>query len=162
MPCGDDSRWTKGASSRPSPWRRTRRSHERLESSKANAASLKRAPDANTRARHDPPSAPSSVGSAARASGGPSKSYRQGSPMTRTQQVIKRAADVIVSASVLVVLLPLLPLVALLIKLDSAGPVFYVARRYGQNRRPFDFYKLRTMISDADRRGSVILTQAGD
>ena len=82
--------------------------------------------------------------------------------MTRTQQVIKRAADVIVSASVLVVLLPLLPLVALLIKLDSAGPVFYVARRYGQNRRPFDFYKLRTMIPDADRLGSVILTKAGD
>jgi len=82
--------------------------------------------------------------------------------MTRTQQVIKRAIDVIVSVSALVVLLPLLPIVALLIKLDSPGPVFYVARRYGQNRRPFDFYKLRTMIPDADRLGSVILTKAGD
>jgi lipopolysaccharide/colanic/teichoic acid biosynthesis glycosyltransferase len=82
--------------------------------------------------------------------------------MTRTQQVIKRAVDVIVSASALVVLLPLLPLVALLIKLDSPGPVFYVARRYGQNHRPFDFYKLRTMVPDADRLGSVILTKARD
>jgi len=82
--------------------------------------------------------------------------------MKRTQQVIKRAIDVIVSASALVVLLPLLPFVALLIKLDSPGPVFYVARRYGQNRRPFDFYKLRTMVPDADRIGSVILTKAGD
>jgi lipopolysaccharide/colanic/teichoic acid biosynthesis glycosyltransferase len=82
--------------------------------------------------------------------------------MTRTQRVVKRVVDVIVSASALVVLLPLLPFVAMLIKLDSAGPVFYVAKRCGRNRRPFDFYKLRTMVSDADRRGSVILTKAGD
>ena len=82
--------------------------------------------------------------------------------MTRTQQVIKRAVDIVVSASALVVLLPLLPLIALLIKLESPGPVFYVARRCGQNRRPFDFYKLRTMVPDADRLGSVILTKAGD
>ena len=82
--------------------------------------------------------------------------------MTRTQQVIKRAIDVVVSGSALVVLLPLLPFVALFIKLESPGPVFYVARRYGQNRRPFDFYKLRTMVPDADRLGSLILTKAGD
>src|SRR5262249_36626604 len=87
---------------------------------------------------------------------------RQGSPMTRTQQVIKRAIDVGVSGSALFVLLPLLPFVALFIKLESPGPVFYVARRYGQNRRPFDFYKLRTMVPDADRLGSLILTKAGD
>ena len=82
--------------------------------------------------------------------------------MTRTQQVIKRAIDVVVSGSALFVLLPLLPFVALFIKLESPGPVFYVARRYGQNRRPFDFYKLRTMVPDADRLGSLILTKAGD
>ncbi len=82
--------------------------------------------------------------------------------MTRAQRAVKRAFDVVVATLALAVLLPFLPLVALSIKLDSPGPVFYVATRCGQGRRPFGFCKLRSMVEDADRRGPVILTRAGD
>lgn len=76
--------------------------------------------------------------------------------------MLKRLIDIVGALTGLLVLSPLWVLAAVLIKLDSSGPVFYVAKRCGQHRRPFDFYKFRTMVSDADRRGSRILTVASD
>ena len=82
--------------------------------------------------------------------------------MNKPQAVSKRLFDLIASAVALLVLSPLLLVVALLIKLDTPGPVIYTAQRCGQGRRPFNFYKFRTMVADADRRGSRVLTIAGD
>jgi len=67
--------------------------------------------------------------------------------------MLKRAFDVMVSALVILIALPLWAAVAVAIKLDSPGPVFYRAQRIGRNGRPFTLYKFRTMITDADTRG---------
>lgn len=63
----------------------------------------------------------------------------------------KRLFDILGSLAGLVVTLPLYPLIAAAIKLDSPGPVFYRQTRAGLNGRPFTILKFRTMARDADR-----------
>ena len=72
--------------------------------------------------------------------------------ISRSTMLIKRVMDVVISSLALVVLLPLLPLVALAIKLDSRGRVLFVQLRAGLDGRPFKVYKLRTMQADAEER----------
>ncbi|MGO9126861.1 MAG: sugar transferase [Terriglobales bacterium] len=66
--------------------------------------------------------------------------------------IVKRALDIAVSATVLVALAPLLAIVAVLIKLSSPGPVFFLQHRLGLNKRRFSIYKFRTMVADAEQR----------
>jgi lipopolysaccharide/colanic/teichoic acid biosynthesis glycosyltransferase len=73
----------------------------------------------------------------------------------------KRSSDVLVSAFALVLLLPFLGLIAVLIKLDSRGPVFFRQERIGQGRRKFSIFKFRTMVADAPEKGGP-LTVASD
>lgn len=56
---------------------------------------------------------------------------------------------------------PVLLLLCLLIKLSDRGPVFYLAKRIGKSGSPFDLYKFRTMIVDADQVGPAVTT-SGD
>lgn len=65
---------------------------------------------------------------------------------------VKRLFDLVVSAVALVVLAPLFALIAIAIKLDSPGPVFFVQQRAGENGRPFRMYKFRSMVADAEER----------
>lgn len=62
----------------------------------------------------------------------------------------KRSIDIIGALILILALSPLMLVVALLIKLESKGPVFYVSQRAGQGFRVFDFYKFRSMRPDAD------------
>jgi exopolysaccharide biosynthesis polyprenyl glycosylphosphotransferase len=64
--------------------------------------------------------------------------------------VLKRAIDIIVSASVLILLAPLFVLVAVLIKLGSDGPALFAQKRVGLNKRRFRMYKFRTMVANAE------------
>lgn len=64
----------------------------------------------------------------------------------------KRVLDFVVSAVSIVVLSPLLLLVAILIKLTSPGPVFFIQKRVGLHKRPLRVYKFRTMSVDAEQR----------
>ena len=57
----------------------------------------------------------------------------------------KRSLDVTVAALILLLGIPMFVLVALLIKIDSPGPIFFRQKRYGVGRRPFRIYKFRTM-----------------
>jgi Undecaprenyl-phosphate glucose phosphotransferase len=66
-------------------------------------------------------------------------------PLSRLEVVQKRLFDLICAALGLIALTPLLIAVALLIKLDSPGPIFFVQRRYGFNQQPFRIIKFRTM-----------------
>lgn len=66
--------------------------------------------------------------------------------------VIKRLVDILVSAAMSLLLLPVFLLTALLIKLTSPGPVFFVQKRLGLNKRHFGIYKFRTMVVDAEKR----------
>lgn len=67
--------------------------------------------------------------------------------------MLKRAFDVVVSAVVILIALPLWAVVALVIKLDSPGPVFYRGRRIGRGGEPFHIYKFRTMVTGAAKKG---------
>lgn len=71
------------------------------------------------------------------------------------KQAIKRVFDLLTSVVGLAVSAPLLPVIALLIKLDDGGPIFYSQDRVGQNGKPFRVYKFRTMRVDAEGDGSV-------
>jgi exopolysaccharide biosynthesis polyprenyl glycosylphosphotransferase len=66
--------------------------------------------------------------------------------------IAKRCFDLAVGSAILVLLAPVVPVVALMIRLDSPGPVFYRQKRVGRSGRPFDFFKFRSMYVDADRR----------
>jgi len=71
------------------------------------------------------------------------------------RQTLKRAFDVVTSVLGIVAAVPLVPLIALLIKLDDGGPVLYVQERVGQNGRPFALFKFRTMHVGAEADGAV-------
>ncbi|MBV8858286.1 MAG: sugar transferase [Acidobacteria bacterium] len=73
-------------------------------------------------------------------------------PLGQGARVVKRAFDVLVAALALVLLSPLWLLMALLIKLDSKGPVLYRQERVGMDGRIFLFLKFRTMRTGADDR----------
>jgi len=62
----------------------------------------------------------------------------------------KRFLDVFLSSIALICICPLLIIVAILVKLDSKGPVFYISKRVGTGYKIFDFYKFRSMRQGAD------------
>jgi lipopolysaccharide/colanic/teichoic acid biosynthesis glycosyltransferase len=69
---------------------------------------------------------------------------------------LKQVFDRLVALAGLLLLAPLFFLVALLIKLDSPGPVFFRQERIGKKFQPFLIYKFRTMFEDAPRKGGPI------
>jgi lipopolysaccharide/colanic/teichoic acid biosynthesis glycosyltransferase len=85
---------------------------------------------------------------------------------------VKRAADLVASAVALLLLLPVLALIALAIKLDSPGPVFFMQKRGGTRSKrmpdgrikwevaPFEIYKFRTMANKADEASHKELVKA--
>jgi lipopolysaccharide/colanic/teichoic acid biosynthesis glycosyltransferase len=70
--------------------------------------------------------------------------------------------DVVLAAALLVVTAPLLALAALAIRLESRGPVFYRQLRVGRDGRPFELWKLRTMVPGAEAMGAGIYVLEGD
>jgi lipopolysaccharide/colanic/teichoic acid biosynthesis glycosyltransferase len=78
---------------------------------------------------------------------------------TVTDRVI-RALDLAYSTVALPFAVPLVGLFALMIRMDSKGPIFYIAQRVGQDGKPISVWKLRTMRPDADKIGGS--TAAGD
>lgn len=79
----------------------------------------------------------------------------------RGSLLLKRCFDIVVSAVMLLVLSPVFLILAIAIKLDSPGPVFYRQVRVTQYGREFRIFKFRSMVSDADKRGSLV-TVSGD
>ncbi len=70
---------------------------------------------------------------------------------------IKRMMDIAIAGALLVVFAPLMALIALLIKLDSPGPVLFKQVRVGRYGRPFTLYKFRSMYADAEERLAELL-----
>jgi len=75
---------------------------------------------------------------------------------------VRRAFDIAVSATLLVVLSPLLAAAAAAIRLETHGPVLYRQRRVGLRGRPFEMLKLRTMVHGAEHLGAGLKVNAGD
>nr|WP_223205728.1 sugar transferase [Gordonia jinghuaiqii] len=71
----------------------------------------------------------------------------------------KAAVDRVGSAVILAMLVPVFLAVAVAVKLDSPGPVFYRARRVGINNQPFEMWKFRSMVQDAEAQKSQLRTQ---
>lgn len=69
------------------------------------------------------------------------------------KNIVKRTIDIILSLAVLIILFPFFVFIALLIKIDSKGPVFFVQKRVGKNGREFNFIKFRTMVENAEKIG---------
>ena len=77
-----------------------------------------------------------------------------GGAMEEWQVLLKRMLDIIVALFMLLLLAPLLLIVAALVKITSAGPVFFIQERVGLNKRRFRVYKFRTMVADAEEKQS--------
>ena len=82
-------------------------------------------------------------------------------PLSSSEVLAKRALDTVLASLALLVLSPVLLAVALAIKLDGRGPVFFMQRRYGFNQEPFRIFKFRSMKTMEDGRG-VRQATAGD
>jgi lipopolysaccharide/colanic/teichoic acid biosynthesis glycosyltransferase len=67
-------------------------------------------------------------------------------------RIAKRGFDILVSSTILLALSPVLALIAIAIKMESRGPVFYIAKRAGRGYRIFNFFKFRTMEVNADKK----------
>ncbi len=80
-------------------------------------------------------------------------------PISALGFLMKRTLDVLISALSLIVMIPVFAVIALLIKRDSAGPVFYCARRVGRKGEHFLCLKFRTMVADADGRKAELRKQ---
>ena len=83
--------------------------------------------------------------------------------MIRTNHgFFKRTFDILTSIVGLVLLSPLFPVIALLIKMDSKGPVFYKQERLGKSGRPFHIMKFRTMSQDAEKESGPVWARKRD
>lgn len=77
----------------------------------------------------------------------------------RFQLTIKRVVDVFISSVLLLFLWPIFLILAIAIKIDSPGPVFYRQLRVGQYGKLFRIFKFRSMVNDADKKGSLVTIQ---
>lgn len=75
---------------------------------------------------------------------------------------VKRIIDVFVSLVMLVVLSPILLLIAILIKIDSKGPVVFKQKRIGLNGKVFEIYKFRSMQQNSEHTGSGVYSGKSD
>jgi len=83
-------------------------------------------------------------------------------PMRGFMLFVKRTIDVLASFILLVLLTPLLALTALIIRLDSKGPILFHQERVGLDGRKFMMHKFRTMISGAERKTGPVMSKPGD
>lgn len=75
----------------------------------------------------------------------------------RMERFAKRGFDIVFSLLALIFISPVLLMIAILVKLDSEGPVLYISERIGRNGERFRFLKFRTMVKDADSlRGALL------
>ena len=74
----------------------------------------------------------------------------------------RRALDIVVAGAAHVLTAPLLALATLAIRLESPGSAIYRQRRVGKDARPFDLFKLRTMVDGAEHLGAGLAVNAGD
>jgi lipopolysaccharide/colanic/teichoic acid biosynthesis glycosyltransferase len=73
-------------------------------------------------------------------------------PQVNIHSILKRSFDILVSLTALLLLSPIFLLIALAIRIESRGPIFYISKRAGRGYKIFDFYKFRTMFAGADLR----------
>jgi sugar transferase (PEP-CTERM system associated) len=88
--------------------------------------------------------------------------FNEGFRKSRILLMIRRVVSVIVAAVLLILLLPVFLVVAILIKLDSPGPVIYSQIRVGQKNKLIRIYKFRSMRNDAEKNGDAVWAVEND
>lgn len=88
--------------------------------------------------------------------------FSEGFQKSFLRRVFKRTVDLILALIMLVLLGPILLVVAIWIKLDSPGPVFYSQERVGQKRKPYMVHKFRSMVADAEKSSGPVWAQTDD
>ena len=78
------------------------------------------------------------------------------------RMIVKRVFDLAVAIAVLALVWPALVVIGILIKLDSEGPAHFVQNRIGKNGTLFRMYKFRTMVVDAEHKGTGLCSYPGD
>lgn len=82
--------------------------------------------------------------------------------MDEFQRLVKRVFDVAVAGVTLVLTAPLMLIIAVLIKLDSRGPVLFRQERLGEKGQRFEMYKFRSMVQDAEERSEEVIHRDAD
>jgi sugar transferase (PEP-CTERM system associated) len=88
--------------------------------------------------------------------------FSDGFRKSRTERLLKRSADLLLACLMLIVLFPLIVVIALLIKLDSKGPVIFSQERVGQNGKIYEVHKFRSMVEDAEKISGPVWAQDDD
>jgi sugar transferase (PEP-CTERM system associated) len=78
--------------------------------------------------------------------------FSEGFYKSRTRRFLKRIMDLMLSVVLLILLLPVIIATAILIKIDSKGPVIFSQERLGENKKTYLIYKFRSMFSDAEKQ----------
>ena len=78
------------------------------------------------------------------------------------EKQIKRLIDIVISIIVILAFLPLWILVAIIIKVESRGPVFFKQKRVGQNEKIFEIFKFRSMIDKAEKETGAVWAEEND
>lgn len=88
--------------------------------------------------------------------------FSDGFNVSRVSKIIKRGIDVLCATIGIILTSPFLPLIALAIRLDSPGPVFFRQERVGEREKNFFLYKFRTMRADAECGTGAMWAQKND
>jgi sugar transferase (PEP-CTERM system associated) len=88
--------------------------------------------------------------------------FSEGFQKSRLKTFLIRIEDIVLSAVMLVLLSPLLVLTAVLIKLDSKGPVFFAQDRVGKNKKEYMMHKFRSMVTDAEKTTGPVWADEND
>ncbi|WP_255451254.1 sugar transferase [Sporomusa sp. KB1] len=81
---------------------------------------------------------------------------------TAEQRILKRFLDISIATIVTVALIPIFVLIAIAIRVDSPGPIFFTQRRVGQYEKEFSIFKFRTMCVDAEKQTGPVLATIDD
>ncbi len=88
--------------------------------------------------------------------------FCEGFSLSRLSLFLKRTYDILLSLVGLVVVAPFFLIIALLIKLESKGPIFFKQTRVGKNERLFSIYKFRSMYDEAEKKTGPIMSFKND
>ena len=88
--------------------------------------------------------------------------FNSGFHVSRLSRLVKRWWDILLAAVGLAISLPLLPLIAVAVKLTSPGPVLYQQTRVGEGGKTFTILKFRSMRADAEARTGAVMSKPGD
>ena len=88
--------------------------------------------------------------------------FSKGFHKSRIRRFLKRTMDLIFSVALLILLSPVILVTAVLIKINSTGPVIFLQERVGKNKRTYLVYKFRSMIADAERESGPVWAKDND